>query len=86
MGSERLAIDGRPAFTEATTIPLAVSVPAACTYSLSATALSNLATGLSPYLRDNQTGQTVLLTVGTRYTFSVAAGQVAAAIGGRFTL
>lgn len=86
VGSERLAIDGRPAFTATTTIPLTLSVPAAGTYSLSAAALNNLATDLSPYLRDNQTGQTVLLTAGTRYTFSVTAGQAAAAIVGRFTL
>ncbi len=49
--SERLAIDGRSAFTATTTIPLVLSVPAAGTYSLNASALNNLSMGLSPYLR-----------------------------------
>ena len=86
VGSERLAIDGRSAFTATTTIPLALSVPAAGTYSLRAAALNNLATDLSAYLHDNETGQTVLLAVDTRYTFSVTASQAAATIVGRFTL
>ncbi|NML65271.1 S8 family serine peptidase [Hymenobacter sp. RP-2-7] len=85
-GSQRLAIDGRAAFTAATTIPLAVSVPKAGTYSLSAAALRNLPAGLTAYLHDGQTGQTVPLAAGTRYTFSVAASQVAAPLADRFTL
>jgi hypothetical protein len=86
VGNERLAIDGRAAFTAATTIPLALSLPAAGAYSLRTAALTNLPTGLSPYLYDRQTGQTVRLTAGTPYTFSVTASQAAAPIVGRFTL
>lgn len=86
VGSERLAIDGRAAFTAATTIPLALSVPAAGAYSLRAAALPTLPAGLSAYLYDRQTGQTVTLTVGAPYPFSVTASQAAAPIVGRFTL
>ncbi|WP_035558599.1 hypothetical protein, partial [Hymenobacter sp. IS2118] len=39
---EALSIDGRPAFTAATRIALAVGVPAAGAYTLSAAALTNL--------------------------------------------
>jgi hypothetical protein len=85
-GSERLAIDGRAAFTAATTIPLALSVPAAGDYSLRAAALPTLPAGLSAYLYDRQTGQTVSLAGGTGYTFSVTASQAAAPIEARFSL
>jgi hypothetical protein len=83
---DNLAIDGQSAFTAATVLPLAVGVPAAGTYSLSATALNNLPAGLSAYLRDSQTGQTVLLAAGTSYSFSVTAAQAATLLTGRFTL
>jgi hypothetical protein len=86
VGNKRLAIDGRAAFTAATTIPLALSVPAAGDYSLRAAALPTLAAGLNTYLYDHQTGQTVALTVDTRYAFSVTASQAAAPIEGRFSL
>jgi hypothetical protein len=84
-GNERLAIDGRAAFTEATTIPLILNVPAAGAYSLRAAALPTLPAGLNAYLYDRQTGKTVALTNGT-YTFDVTASQAAGAIVGRFTL
>ena len=85
-GSERLAIDGRAAFTAATTIPLALDVPAAGTYSLRAAAPPTLPAGLSAYLADRQTGQTVALAGGARYTFTVTAGQASAGLDGRFVL
>jgi rhamnogalacturonan endolyase len=85
-GGTKLAIDGRAAFTATTAIALAVGVPAAGSYSLSARAFHNLPTGLVPYLHDSQTGQTVLLTVGTRYAFSVTPAEAATTIAGRFTL
>jgi uncharacterized protein YaiE (UPF0345 family) len=81
-----LAIDGRAAFTATTAIALAVGVPAAGSYWLSAAALRNLPAGLVPYLHDSQTGQTIPLTTGTRYTFSVAPAEAATTIAGRFTL
>jgi hypothetical protein len=86
VGSEHLAIDGRAAFTAATTIPLTLSVPAAGTYSLRAAAAPTLPAGLVTYLYDRQLGQTVLLTEGTRYSFSVTASQAVTPIEGRFTL
>jgi hypothetical protein len=86
LSTENLAIDGQPSFTASTVLPLAVGVPAAGTYSLSATALNNLPAGLSAYLRDSQTGQTVLLAAGTSYSFSVTAAQAATLLTGRFTL
>ncbi|MGI4970599.1 MAG: T9SS type A sorting domain-containing protein [Janthinobacterium lividum] len=85
-GGERLAIDGQAAFTPATTMPLVLNVPAAGTYSLRAAAMPNLPAGLSAYLLDHQTGQTVQLAVDTRYPFNVTESQAATAIVGRFTL
>jgi hypothetical protein len=86
VGTERLAIDGRAAFTAATKIPLAVSVPAAGAYFLSAASLPTLPAGLSAYLYDSQTGQTVSLAASTPYNFTVTATQATSAIEGRFLL
>jgi hypothetical protein len=83
---EAVAIDGRPAFTAATVLPLTVGVPAAGTYALSAAAISNLPTGLDAYLADDLTGQTLKLSQGTSYSFSATAAQAAAPISGRFRL
>ena len=85
-GAERLAIDGQAAFTTATVLPLAVGVPAAGTYTLSAAALDNLPAGLTAYLRDAQTGQTLTLTAGTSYSFTATAAQAQALILNRFTV
>jgi len=86
VGSSPLAIDGRPAFTLATVLPLAVRVPAAGSYTLTAAVLDNLPTGLTAYLRDAQTGQTLALAAGTSYAFAVTAGQAQALLLGRFTV
>jgi hypothetical protein len=83
---EAVAIDGRPAFTAATVLPLTVGVPAAGTYALSAAAISNLPAGLDAYLADDLTGQTLKLSQGTSYSFSATAAQAAAPIAGRFRL
>jgi hypothetical protein len=83
---ESLAIDGRAAFAAATVLPLAVGVPAAGTYAITATDLINLPTGLNAYLADSQTGQVVSLAVGTSYSFSVSAAQATALLSGRFSL
>ena len=85
-GSSPLAIDGRPAFTLATVLPLAVGVPAAGGYTLTATVLDNLPAGLTAYLRDAQTGQTLTLAPGTNYAFAVTAAQAQAPLLGRFTV
>jgi len=82
---ESLAIEGRPAFTAATVLPLAVGVPAAGSYAISA-ALANLPAGLDAYLADDLTGQTLKLSAGASYTFSATAAQAATAITGRFRL
>lgn len=81
-----LAIDGRAAFTPATTLPLGVGVPAAGAYTLTAAALDNLPSGLTAYLRDAQTGQTTKLTAGISYNFRVSADEAHALILGRFTV
>jgi rhamnogalacturonan endolyase len=81
-----LAIDGRAAFTATTAIALSVGVPTAGSYTLSAAALRNLPAGLVPYLHDSQTGQTIALTTGTRYAFSVTPAEAATTIVGRFML
>lgn len=85
-GTERLAIDGQPAFTTATVLPLAVGVPAAGTYTLSAAVLDNLPAGLTAYLRDAQTGQTLPLAAGTSYSFTATAAQAQALMLNRFTV
>lgn len=82
----KLAINGLPLLTPATTVPLAVGVPAAGTYTLAATTLSNLPAGLEAYLRDVQTGQTTRLSAGASYAFSVSAAEAQAIIVGRFSL
>jgi|SRR6476661_1093453 len=61
-GTESLAIDGLPVFTQATAIPLSVRVPAAGQYTLQASSLRNLPAGTSLTLTDTQTGQQVDLT------------------------
>ncbi|WP_035557672.1 hypothetical protein, partial [Hymenobacter sp. IS2118] len=70
----------------ATRIALAVGVPAAGAYTLSAAALTNLPTGLDAYLSDAATGQTLKLASGTAYSFSVTAAEAQALLLGRFTL
>ncbi len=84
--TDNLAIDGQAAFTAATVLPLAVGVPAAGTYTLTAAALNNLPAGLTAYLHDGTTGQTLALAVGSTYSFSVTAAQAQAPLLGRFTL
>ena len=84
--TDNLAIDGRAAFTTATTLPLAVGVPAAGAYTLTAAALDNLPAGLTAFLRDAQTGQTTKLTAGTSYNFYVSAAEAQALILSRFTV
>jgi hypothetical protein len=83
---ESLSIDGRPAFAAATVLPLAVGVPAAGTYTLSAAELANLPIGLAAYLTDAQTGQVVPLRVGSSYSFGVSAAEAQGLISGRFSL
>ena len=83
--SEALAIDGRPAFTTSTVLPLTVGVPAAGSYSFTAAALNNLPATLDAVLVDALTGQTVNLRLQPAYTFAVTAAQATATIG-RFTL
>jgi hypothetical protein len=83
---EALAIDGRPAFTAATVLPLVVGVPAAGSYSLSAPALHNLPAGLDAYLVDAATGQTVNLRLQASYSFAVTAAQAQTMITGRFSI
>jgi len=86
VGTERLAIDGRPAFTAGTILPLAVAVPTAGAYTLSATTLANLPAGLDAYLLDAQTGQVLRMSIGSNYNFSVTATAAQAPLVGRFTL
>ena len=84
--TDNLAIDGRAAFTAATTLALNVGVPAAGTYTLSAASLANLPAGLTATLRDAATGQATKLSEGTSYSFSVSASEATALLTGRFTL
>jgi hypothetical protein len=83
---ESLSIDGRPAFTANTVLPLTVGVPAAGAYTLTAAALNNLPANLDAVLTDALTGQTVNLSQQPAYSFSVNSAAVSALITGRFTL
>ncbi|QKG54984.1 T9SS type A sorting domain-containing protein [Hymenobacter sp. BRD67] len=83
---QRLSVDGRGEWTAATVLPLQVGVPTAGSYTLTAAQLSNLPAGLTAYLRDAETGQSLALTPGTSYRFSVSAAQAQALLTGRFTL
>ncbi|MDO7875871.1 T9SS type A sorting domain-containing protein, partial [Hymenobacter sp. ASUV-10] len=67
---EQLAIDGRPAFAAATSIPLFVGVPAAGNYTLTAASFANL-TGTRVELVDNLTNTRTALTAGTSYAFTM---------------
>ena len=84
--TDNLAIDGRPAFTAATVLPLCVGVPAAGQYTLAAASLANLPAGLTAYLHDAATGQLTPLAAGTSYSFSMSAAEAATLRTGRFTL
>jgi hypothetical protein len=83
---ESLSVDGRPAFTANTVLPLTVGVPAAGVYTLSTAALSNLPATLDAVLTDALTGQTVNLRQRISYAFSVSSVAASALISGRFTL
>ena len=83
--NEALAIDGRPAFTANTVLPLTVGVPAAGSYTLTAAALNNLPATLDAVLVDGLTGQTVNLRQQPAHAFAVTAAQ-AAATTSRFSL
>jgi hypothetical protein len=79
---EELAINGLPMLTAATVVPLALTVPAAGTYTLHAAQLLNFAPGTALTLTDALTGTRTLLAAGTRYAFSMSG----LAAPGRFAL
>jgi len=71
-GGERLAIDGRPALTAATAVPLFVGVPAAGAYTFAVADLAHFAPGTRLELVDNLTGTRTALTAGAAYAFTTA--------------
>ena len=77
-GTDALAINGLPALTAATVVPLRLGVPAAGTYTLRAAALLNLPGTV--FLRDAATGQQIDLRQQPTYTFA------ATNLVGRFSL
>lgn len=81
-----LTIDARPAFTLGTVVALAIAVPGAGTYTLTAPVAQNLPAGLALYLHDAGTDQTGPLGPAPGYTFSVSAAQASAGLAGRFSL
>ncbi|MBC8082283.1 MAG: T9SS type A sorting domain-containing protein, partial [Hymenobacter sp.] len=83
---ESLAVDGQPAFTMSTVLPLTVGVPTAGTYTLAASALNNLPATLDAVLTDAATGQTVNLRQQPSYAFTMSAAQAANLLTGRFSL
>ncbi|WP_210515984.1 choice-of-anchor Q domain-containing protein [Hymenobacter terricola] len=83
---ESLSIDGRPVFTANTVLPLAVGVPAAGAYTLTAAALNKLPANLDAVLTDALTGQTVNLRQQPAYSFRVSPAAASALVTGRFSL
>ncbi|GAA3920942.1 T9SS type A sorting domain-containing protein [Hymenobacter algoricola] len=83
---ELLAIDGRPAFTAGTDLPLTVAVPNAGTYTLTTVELLNLPVSLDAFLIDAVTGQAVNLSLQPTYSFAVTAAQAGTTLVGRFSL
>lgn len=83
-----LALNGLPALTTGTVVPLSVGVPAAGAYALLVGQLLNLPAGITLVLVDTELNtRTDLATLpATGYAFSVTATQAAALITGRFFL
>ncbi|GAA4368909.1 hypothetical protein GCM10023185_42080 [Hymenobacter saemangeumensis] len=81
-GTELLAIQGLPAFTAGTMLPLSVQVPVAGTVSFSAT-LANLPAGLTAYLSDAVSGTRQDLSTTPSYSFTATQ---AGTFTGRFAL
>jgi hypothetical protein len=82
--SQHLSIDGQPELTTSQrVVPLAVGVPAAGSYTFTASQLLNLST-VPVYLRDLLTGALIDLAQQPTYRFTVA--NAAALITGRFEL
>jgi hypothetical protein len=77
-----LSINGLPALTSRTVVPLGLELPAAGGYTLRAADLNNLAGTAGVYLHDAVTGQTVDLQRQASYGFTAAAGPLT----GRFEL
>ncbi|UOQ67347.1 T9SS type A sorting domain-containing protein [Hymenobacter volaticus] len=76
-----LAINGLPALTANTVVPLGLALPQAGSYSLTASQLTNFG-GSRVYLFDAATGQQLLLAPQVRYPFTAAS----TSITGRFSL
>ncbi|MBF9143181.1 M36 family metallopeptidase [Hymenobacter properus] len=87
-GTTQLAINGLPAFTTGTVVPLTVGAPAAGAYTLAVSELLNLPAGVAAVLVDTQLNtRTDLATLpATGYAFSVSAAQATAGLSGRFYL
>jgi len=69
---ESLAIQGLPALSTATVVPLSVQVPQAGRYTFTAPALANWPATTQVVLVDNLTGTRTALAAGTSYAFSLA--------------
>lgn len=80
VGTDLLAIDGRPLLTTNTVVPLHVSVPTAGTYALTAAELLHFTSAV--YLFDAATNTTIDLSRQPSYSFSTAATTMV----GRFSL
>jgi hypothetical protein len=74
---QQMAINGLPAFTSATVVPLTVQVPAAGTYTLQVANLLNLSAGTTVTLVDNATGQRLNLATlpAAGYSFTTTKGE-----------
>ncbi|MBD2723726.1 M36 family metallopeptidase [Hymenobacter armeniacus] len=83
-----LAINGLPAFTSGTVVPLSVGVPTAGTYTLQVAQLLNLPAGTAAVLVDAQLGTRTDLAAlpAAGYAFTVTSAQASALLSGRFFL
>ena len=67
----QLAINGLPAFTATTVVPLMLGVPANGNYTFTVPTMTNFGSTRA-YLRDTQTGTERLLAAGNTYAFTIA--------------
>ena len=83
-----LSIQGLPAFTAATVVPLVLRAPGAGRYALQLESLQNLPAGLAAFLVDGLTGSRLPLTAlpAVGYVFNLSPAQAAAPVAGRFWL
>jgi|GEM_PF-581512 len=81
-GNDELAINGLPALTGTTTVPLNVRVPAVGSYTFNAASIANFGSGTNVFLLDALTGTRTNLSQNPTYSFRASS----TLLPGRFSL